>query len=131
MSFMLTEAQFLDGSKDVTRRVGWRDLKPGERFLAVRKTMGLRKGEKQHVLGECVAVSVRREPLGVITADDCRREGFPEFDPAAFVLMFCRHMKCHAHQPVTRIEFRKLGDEAARHIVAVANSDCRGAWSDD
>ena len=44
MSFALTEAQLLDGTKTVTRRLGWTMLKPGDHFRAVRKAMGLRKG---------------------------------------------------------------------------------------
>ena len=30
ISFSLTEEQFLNGSKDVTRRLGWLFLKPGD-----------------------------------------------------------------------------------------------------
>ena len=40
MSFALTERQLMDGSKTVTRRTGWANLRPGERLLAVRKAMG-------------------------------------------------------------------------------------------
>lgn len=34
MSFALTEPQLMDGSKTVTRRTGWQDLKPGTRLPA-------------------------------------------------------------------------------------------------
>lgn len=39
MSFMLTETQYVDGSKDVTRRLGWLTLKPGDKFMGVNKAM--------------------------------------------------------------------------------------------
>ena len=67
MSFALTERQLMDGSKTVTRRIGWRDLKPGARLLAVRKAMGLKPGEKVQPLCEIEVVSVRRERLDAIT----------------------------------------------------------------
>jgi hypothetical protein len=54
MSFSLTERQLLDGSKSVTRRLGWRMLKAGDELLAVRKCMGIRKGEHQQVLARSV-----------------------------------------------------------------------------
>ncbi len=46
MSFMLTTQQMQDRTKDVTRRVGWWFLKPGDVIMAVEKGMGLKKGEK-------------------------------------------------------------------------------------
>jgi hypothetical protein len=108
ISFMLTEPQFLDGSKTVTRRVGWRTLKAGAQLKAVRKSQGLKKGEKAHPLGVIEVIDVRRERLDAITADDCAREGFPEMSPAEFVAMFCREMSCKPETIVGRIEFRKV-----------------------
>lgn len=105
MSFALTERQLLDGSKDVTRRLGWRTLKAGDQVLAVRKAMGLRKGERQVVLGTIRIVSVRFEPLARITLDDCRREGFPLMTPGVFVTFFCSANGCKPEDEVTRIEF--------------------------
>ncbi|NIP90235.1 MAG: ASCH domain-containing protein, partial [Gammaproteobacteria bacterium] len=93
MSFSLTERQLLDGSKSVTRRLGWRNLKPGDHVLAVRKAMGLRKGEKQHVLCEIEVLDVRREPLDAMKDEDCAREGFPHMRAPQFVAMFCLHMR--------------------------------------
>jgi hypothetical protein len=46
ISFALTTAQFLDGSKDVTRRIGWKNLNAGDVLCAVKKGMGLKPGEK-------------------------------------------------------------------------------------
>lgn len=75
---------------------------------AVRKGMGLRPGEKIEALGVIRVVSVRREPLSAITADDCSREGFPNLSPVEFIEMFKSHMGCLACQEVTRIEFDYL-----------------------
>jgi hypothetical protein len=112
MSFMLTERQFLDGTKTVTRRLGWRNLKKGDRLRAVRKSQGLKKGEHPVVLGTIEVVSVCREPLDAITQDDVRREGFGSTSPREFVHFFCKHMRCQPDAEVTRIEFRKV--EASR-----------------
>lgn len=108
ISFALTEQQFLDGSKDVTRRLGWRNVVPGQELLAVRKAMGLRKGERQHVLGPIRVKSVRFEPLSRITQEDCAREGFPNMTPTVFVTFFCGANGCKPDTEVTRIEFQRL-----------------------
>jgi hypothetical protein len=107
MSFFLTQRQYRDGSKDVTRRLGHANIEAGERFLAIEKGQGLKKGERQVVLGENVCVSARAERLDAITKADCAREGFPDMTPAQFVSMFCKHMGCKPETVVTRIEFRK------------------------
>ena len=106
MSFALTKAQLLDGSKDVTRRLGWRWLTAGTRLLAVEKAMGLRKGEKQVALAEIIVRQVTAERLDEITKDECRREGFPELSPRAFVELFCKANQCTPDVMVRRIEFR-------------------------
>jgi hypothetical protein len=108
ISFALTTKQFLDGSKTVTRRLGWRDLRPGDRLMACKKCMGLGRGEKIVRLGVIEVVSVRVEPLSAITDADVVREGFPDLLRLEFVAMFMREMKCSADASVTRIEFKKL-----------------------
>ena len=115
ISFALTKAQFLDGTKDVTRRLGWATLKPGDRLRAVEKAMGLRKGEHPVVLGVIEVVSVRREPLFAIHDEDVPREGFPSMTGDEFVAMFVKHMKCCPETTVTRIEFRKVTDDKGAH----------------
>jgi hypothetical protein len=87
ISFALTTKQFLDGSKTVTRRLGWRTLRAGERLCACKKCMGLRRGAKIERLGEIEILSVIREPLEHIHQRDVVREGFPEMSPAEFVEM--------------------------------------------
>lgn len=112
ISFALTTRQFLDGSKTVTRRLNWRKLKAGDRLRGVEKAMGIPKGQKQVFLAVIEIVSVRREPLDSITADDVVREGFPEMTPGEFIGMFCEHMKCKPSTEVTRIEFKRYGTNA-------------------
>lgn len=108
MSFALTMPQFRDGTKDVTRRLGWTFLRPGMRLRAVVRGMGLKRGEHPEPLGDIEVVSVRRETLGSIRPLDCRREGFGHLSPEQFVAMFCRHMRCTPATVVTRIEFRRI-----------------------
>lgn len=112
MSFSLTERQFRDGTKDVTRRLGWTFLTRGDHFMGVRKAMGLRKGEKIERLGECRAVSVRRERIDACTDEDAAREGYPELSGQQFALLFCKHMGCRMDSLVTRIEFERVLEPA-------------------
>ena len=118
ISFALTEPQFLDGSKTVTRRMGWTFLKAGDRLRAVRKSMGLKRGEHPVVLGEIEVVSVGRERLNCIDGFDVAREGFT-MTPAEFIAFFCRHMGCPADQIVTRIEFRRVESPATAGLFAM------------
>jgi hypothetical protein len=113
ISFALTTAQIRDGTKTVTRRMGWEKLRPGELLLPVFKCMGLKAGEKVQALREPITLTnVRREPLRRMLgepdygATECVAEGFPEMTPAEFVQMFCRsHRGCTPDTVVTRIEF--------------------------
>ncbi len=122
MSFALTTAQVLNQSKDVTRRLGWLMLKPGDLIQPVKKCMGLKPGEKLAKLGGPIRiVSVRREPLNAMLAGDTtvgftygyeevRREGFadhPEYcSPLHWCRMFCdTHKGCDLNTVITRIEF--------------------------
>ncbi len=108
MSFMLTTKQFLDGSKDVTRRLGWKFLKAGDRVMAVEKGQGLKKGEKVNRLGEIEIVSIRSERLWDITDEDVGREGYPGKSHYWFVAHFLTAMKCNLTDEVTRIEFKRI-----------------------
>jgi hypothetical protein len=117
MSFALTTTQIMKGTKTVTRRLGWLDVKPGQQLRPVRKCMGLRRGEKLEVLrGPLSIVSVRREPLRLMLDDaaygrsECALEGFgshPDYQwPYHFVQMFCgTHKGCTPETMITRIEF--------------------------
>jgi hypothetical protein len=119
MSVALTEAAVRDRTKTVTRRLGWLFLKPGDRLTLCRKAMGRFHGQSDGTLEPLVriadveVVSVRRERLNAIEAEDVEREGFKTgrwiVDPAAwFVAFFCEHMRCTPDTEVTRIEWRYL-----------------------
>ena len=105
MSFSLTTPQFKARTKTVTRRLGWKYLKPGELVQGVVKCMGLKPGEKIEPLGVIRIKSVRREPLDLIDQVEVGREGFPRMTPVQFCVMFCTHMKVNSDRVVTRIEF--------------------------
>lgn len=111
MSFSLTTPQFKDRTKDVTRRLGWWDLKPGDRIMAVEKCQGLKKGEKIKRLGEIEIVSVRREKLRDINQVECKREGFPHFTPYDFIMMFMGANRCLDDIEVNRIQYRYIDGE--------------------
>jgi hypothetical protein len=107
MSFSHTTAQILDRTKTVTRRLGWKNLKPGERFWAVRKAMGLKPGEKVERLALLECVSNRREPLLSVTDEDVVREGFPAMDREDFIGLFLRiNPTLTRFESVQRIEFK-------------------------
>jgi hypothetical protein len=117
MSFALTTAQILAGSKTVTRRLGWLHAKPGQLIRPVRKCMGLQPGERIKVLRPPLRiVDVRREPLRRMTDDfeyglvEVALEGFandPEVgNPDAWVEFFIRsHRGCAPETVITRIAF--------------------------
>lgn len=108
MSFSLTTPQFVAGTKDVTRRMGWKNLKPGDLVQAVEKGMGLKKGEKVKKLAVIRVISARREKLCYMDEEDVAREGFPTWDTVDFVKMFMRANSCSADEIITRIEFEKI-----------------------
>ena len=115
MSFAMTKQAMLAETKDITRRIGWANLKPGDLFRPVEKGMGLKKGEKVTPLGKpCRVVSARAEALRRMTDDpvygaaECVREGFPDLSPEQFVEMFCKANKCTPESVVNRIEFERV-----------------------
>lgn len=131
MSFSMTTDQFLDGTKDVTRRLGWKFLmrkrddepRPRDYVMGIEKGMGLKKGQKQHELGPFRVLEAWREPLNVIDADEVRREGFPGMSPPEFIDMFIRANRCAWDNWVTRIGFKRIvqsPDAELRHGYALA-----------
>lgn len=120
MSVSLTERAVVERRKTVTRRLGWRFIKPGDRLTLCRKVMGRRKGEPLVRLAEVEVVSVRREPLDEISLTDLILEGFPTLTPLGFVEFFIEHMGGENDQEVTRIEWRYL-EQGARLIRASEN----------
>lgn len=118
ISFALTTPQFLDGTKDVTRRLGWLHARAGDTLCAVKKVQGLKPGEKLDRIGALKIVDFRREPLRRMVDDldygfaETTREGFPEGHPlhwpSEFVDWFCKsHKGCTPDTIVTRIEFAR------------------------
>lgn len=115
ISFAMTTPQLLAGTKDVTRRLGWVDVRPGQLLRAIEKGQGLKKGEQVVALALILVVSARLERLDrLITEPDygveeVRREGFPKMSQVEFINFFCSsHTGCFPEREITRIEFKKL-----------------------
>lgn len=106
ISFAATIPQIIAQTKDVTRRIAWNNVRPGDRLRGVKKSMGLKRGERIEVIAEIEVVSVRREPLNRVTRQEVTREGFPNMTVSQFIDFFCRAMKCTPSAVLTRIEFR-------------------------
>lgn len=114
ISFALTTEQVRNRSKTVTRRIGWKDLKPGTLLQPVEKAQGIPKGGTVKKIGGPIrVVDVRRERIDRLETepaygyDELRKEGFPLdlVSPVEFSAWF---QKTHPYQPdfmVTRIEF--------------------------
>jgi hypothetical protein len=108
ISFSMTTKAFLDGTKSVTRRLGWMWLYPGARLMACKQVMGLKPGEKIQELGVIEVLKVTRERLDEISVEDVQAEGFNDMTPEQFVAGFCKAMKCKPDTTVTRIAFRRV-----------------------
>ena len=109
MSFALTTHQMTDKSKTVTRRLGWDNLMPGDLIQPIVKGMGLKKGEKQELIGGPIRiVSIRVEQLHQVTPSDVTKEGFGWMNKETFISMFCKANKCDRRKRVNRIEFKYL-----------------------
>ena len=117
MSVAFTEAAVRERRKTVTRRKGWKFLKPGDRLTLCRKVMGRKKGEPLVRVAEVEVVSVRREPLATLKnvqygRDEMKAEGFPLMPVDDFVLTyFVEAQGMDYWDEVTRIEWRYLDDE--------------------
>ena len=138
MSVSLTEQAVVDRTKTVTRRLGWRFLKAGDRLTLCRKVMGRRQADGTVDplvrLAEVEVVDVRREHLWAITDGDIARESvdpdlFDEWwsngqpTPTAWVQWFCEAMGCRPDDEVTRIEWRYLAADPACICPAVVAED--------
>lgn len=109
MSYYLTVQQYLDGTKDTSRRilhfskrnpkepVGWAKLKVGEHYSAVEKSQGLKKGERVRYLGQNVCVYNKPESLNEIIKrpyregserSEMEREGLGHLTAKEFVEFF-------------------------------------------
>jgi hypothetical protein len=115
MSFSLTTRQYRNRTKSVTRRLGWKNLKPGDVVMGCVKSMGLKKGQKIKKLHAFQCVSNRSERLDEIYKHgpaygraETAREGFPEMTAGQLVKMFCRHNKVKPTRKIQRIEMKHL-----------------------
>jgi hypothetical protein len=116
MSAALTIRQVRDRSKIVTRRRGWLMLAPGDRLTLCEKVRGRKKGEPLVRIADVTVVSVRREPLNAITAEDVAAEGFPGWIPEKFISFFIgTHKDCESATVVTRIQWAYPGSPASPH----------------
>ena len=114
MSVTLTVPQVRDCSKTVTRRDGWRMLKPGDPLTLCEKVRGRKPGEPLVRIADVTVVSVRREPLNAITAEDVAAEGFPGWTPEKFVSFFTStHKGCVPGTVITRIQWRYTPPDSA------------------
>lgn len=116
MSFSLTTNQVEAGNKDVTRRMGWANLKPGQLLQAIEKGQGLKRGEKVKKICVIEVVKVHSEHVAALTdgryyskadaALEMVREGFPHLCPGQFVELFCKANRCEPSTQINRIEFK-------------------------
>jgi len=103
ISFALTTEQVRNRSKTVTRRIGWKTLKPGALLQPVLKAQGIPKGGTVTKVGGPIrVVSVRRERLDLITDAECVLEGFPTMRAAEFVEMFGRTHRVRGESPFAK-----------------------------
>ena len=117
MSVAFTEDAVRARTKTVTRRKGWMFLKPGDRLTLVRKSMGRtrkdadgrRYTEPLVRIADVEIVSVRREPLFHITADEVAREGYAGMTPHDFMVrFFVERQRIGFADLITRIEWKYL-----------------------
>jgi hypothetical protein len=107
MAFSMTTPQMYAEIKDLTHRIGWWNLKPGDVLMAVEKGMGLKKGERVVRIYPIEIISTRPEPIGDISQQDVVWEGFPDKSVEWFIDFFCRGHKCTPDTITNRIKFRK------------------------
>jgi hypothetical protein len=114
MSVAFTEDAVRDRTKTVTRRKGWKFLRPSDRLTLCRKVMGRKPGEPLVRIVDVEVLHVRREPLAAISAEEVCKEGFLGMSPAEFIRRF--FVDAQGMSPddiVTRIEWAYLdGDES-------------------
>lgn len=115
ISFSMTKDQFRDGSKDVTRRMGWWDAERGWMLQGCEKCQGLGPGGKIAKMGVIWLVGAREEPLDLMIRnraygmEECRREGFPDMTPMEFVRFFIAgHKGATLDSMIMRLEFRHV-----------------------
>jgi hypothetical protein len=112
MSFSHAASEVRGRMKTVTRRLGWRFLKPNDLIQAVDKARGPRSREPARLLAILRVRDVRIEPLARLIENACYaedelpREGHPCWSKDDFIARFLRrHHLTTPEIDVTRIEF--------------------------
>lgn len=117
MSFSLTQAQIIGQRKTVTRRQGWASLQPGDFIQPIEKGMGLKKGEKQKLLGCPIEIlEVTWTPIEDIDIADVVLEGFMDMSVEEFIHFYCKANKAKPSDYCRRISFmytEELSDNEA------------------
>ncbi|MDM3928735.1 hypothetical protein [Mycobacterium intracellulare] len=105
MAVSLTTQAVRDRRKTQTRRPGWLHLKEGDQLALCPRVRGVRRVDRELITIVDV-ISVRREPLRAITAEDVLAEGFPDLSQAEFIDFYCgSHRGIKPDSEVTRIEW--------------------------
>jgi hypothetical protein len=112
MAFPHSATEVRERMQTVTRRVGWRFLKPDDLIQAVDQARRLGPDEPVRELAVLRIRDVRVEPLSRLVTDaryaedELPREGFPCWTRDDFIARFLRtHRLKTADVEVTRIEF--------------------------
>lgn len=107
MAFGTLSPQVRSGTKTVTRRIGWGNLKAGSVLWAVEKTKP-QNGDRIRRICQIEIVSIRKEILCDIQPEDVKKEGFEGMTTDEFVRLFCKTNKCKPEQIINRIEFKMV-----------------------
>jgi hypothetical protein len=114
MSFSHSAPELRERLQTVTRRLGWRFLKPDDLIEAVEHVPGSERdpGAPTRTLAVLRVRNVRVEPLSRLLTDatyaedELPREGFPCWSRDDFIARFLReHRLASADVDITRIEF--------------------------
>lgn len=108
ISMAATVPQVKNRTKTVTRRIGWKYLKPGTILNCVEKSMGLQPGQKVKRICQVVVTRVNQEPLSDVSDLDVKKEGFPDMTREQFIKKFKSVYDVDEETKVTRIEFEYL-----------------------
>jgi hypothetical protein len=81
ISFALTTDQVRSRTKTVTRRLGWKDLKPGTLLQPVVKAQGIPKGGKVEKIGGLIRVTGRAPRIAWYQPRRLRARGLPGLAP--------------------------------------------------
>lgn len=120
MSVVYTEQAVAERRKFVTRRLGWVNVRVGERLQLCRKVMGRKRGEPLVRVAVVEVTHVRRESLSKLVEDplygssEMILEGFRGLNPETFVdLYFVRAQRVARDAVVTRIAWRYVEERGA------------------